>query len=76
MVARLGVIASTSGATQLMPATFELQAKAAGWSFVAPEVLAMTPYLATIVVLTMMSLGRRTGGRDAPACLGKPFPAQ
>ena len=56
-------------------ATFELQAKAAGWSFIAPEVLAMTPYLATIVVLTMMSLGRRTGGRDAPACLGKPFPA-
>lgn len=55
-------------------ATFELQAKAAGWSFVAPEVLAMTPYLATIVVLTMMSLGGRTGGRDAPACLGKPFP--
>lgn len=57
-------------------ATFELQAKAAGWSFIAPEVLAMTPYLATIVVLTMMSLGRRTGGRNAPACLGKPFPAQ
>lgn len=57
-------------------ATFELQAKAAGLSFIAPEVLAMTPYLATIVVLTMMSLGRRTGGRDAPSCLGKPFPAQ
>lgn len=56
-------------------ATFELQAKAAGLSFIAPEVLAMTPYLATIVVLTMMSLGRRPGGRDAPACLGKPFPA-
>lgn len=56
-------------------ATFELQAKAAGLSFIAPEVLAMTPYLATIVVLTMMSQGRRTGGRDAPACLGKPFPA-
>lgn len=57
-------------------ATFELQAKAAGLSWFAPEVLAMTPYLATIVVLTMMSLGRTTGGRDAPACLGKPFPAQ
>ena len=56
-------------------ATFELQAKAAGISWVAPEVLAMTPYLATIVVLTMMSLGTRTGGRNAPACLGKPFPA-
>ena len=56
-------------------ATFELQAKAAGISWIAPEVLAMTPYLATIVVLTMMSLGTRTGGRNAPACLGKPFPA-
>ncbi|WP_332692092.1 ABC transporter permease [Bosea sp. (in: a-proteobacteria)] len=56
-------------------ATFELQAKAAGVSWIAPEVLAMTPYLATIVVLTMMSLGQRTGGRNAPACLGKPFPA-
>ncbi|MGW9332559.1 ABC transporter permease [Bosea sp. NPDC055594] len=56
-------------------ATFELQAKAAGINWVAPEVLAMTPYLATIVVLTMMSLGTRTGGRNAPACLGKPFPA-
>jgi simple sugar transport system permease protein len=56
-------------------ATFELQAKAAGISWIAPEVLAMTPYLATIVVLTMMSLGTTTGGRNAPACLGKPFPA-
>ncbi|MEN5082512.1 ABC transporter permease [Bosea sp. TWI1241] len=56
-------------------ATFELQAKAAGWSFLAPEVLAMTPYLATIAVLTMMSLGRGSAGRNTPACLGKPFPA-
>jgi simple sugar transport system permease protein len=37
--------------------------------------MAMTPYLATIAVLTMMSLGRKTGRLDAPACLGKPFPA-
>ncbi|MBN9448068.1 MAG: ABC transporter permease, partial [Bosea sp.] len=56
-------------------ATFELQAKAAGISWIAPEVLAMIPYLASFVVLTMMSLGTRTGGRNAPACLGKPFPA-
>jgi simple sugar transport system permease protein len=55
--------------------TLELQAKAAGVSWLAPEVLAMTPYLATIAVLTMMSLGRKTGRLDAPACLGKPFPA-
>lgn len=53
--------------------TFELQAKAAGITWLAPEVLAMAPYLATILVLTMMSLGRKTGRLDAPACLGKPF---
>ncbi|MGX5732770.1 ABC transporter permease [Bosea thiooxidans] len=56
-------------------ATLELQAKAAGIGFLAPEVLAMAPYLATIAVLTMMSIGRRTGRLDAPACLGKPFSA-
>jgi len=55
--------------------TLELQAKAAGVTWLAPEFLAMTPYLATIAVLTMMSLGRRTGRLDAPACLGKPFSA-
>lgn len=55
--------------------TFELQAKAAGIAWLAPEVLAMAPYLATIAVLTMMSLGRKTGRLDAPACLGKPFSA-
>ena len=56
-------------------ATLELQAKAAGITWLAPEVLAMTPYLATILVLTMMSIGRKTGRLDVPACLGKPFPA-
>jgi len=55
--------------------TLELQAKAAGITWLAPELLAMTPYLATIAVLTMMSLGRRTGRLNAPACLGKPFSA-
>ena len=55
--------------------TLELQAKAAGITWLAPELLAMTPYLATIAVLTMMSIGRKTGRLDAPACLGKPFSA-
>ncbi len=55
--------------------TLELQAKAAGITWLAPEVLAMAPYLATIAVLTMMSLGRKSGRLDAPACLGKPFSA-
>ena len=55
--------------------TLELQAKAAGVTWLAPELLAMAPYLATVAVLTMMSLGRRAGRLDAPACLGKPFSA-
>lgn len=55
--------------------TLELQAKAAGITWLAPELLAMTPYLATVAVLTMMSLGRRSGRLTAPACLGKPFSA-
>ena len=44
--------------------TFELQAKAAGISIVAPEFLAALPYLATILVLALISmrqLGRRRG---------------
>ena len=56
-------------------ATLELQAKAAGITWLAPEVLAMTPYLATIAVLTMMSLSRKAGRLAAPACLGKNFSA-
>jgi simple sugar transport system permease protein len=55
--------------------TLELQAKAAGVTWLSPEVLAMAPYLATIAVLTMMSIGRKSGRLDAPACLGKPFSA-
>jgi simple sugar transport system permease protein len=52
--------------------TFELQAKAAGLDIVAPEFLAALPYLATIVVLALIS-SRRSVGAAAPACLGRPF---
>lgn len=52
--------------------TLELHAKAAGFSLLAPEFLAAMPYLATIVVLALISM-RKTGGSQAPACLGKPF---
>lgn len=55
--------------------TLELHAKAAGVSFVAPEVLAMLPYLATIVVLAAISIQRGRAGSNAPACLAKPFRA-
>lgn len=55
--------------------TLELHAKAAGVSFVAPEVLAMFPYLATIFVLTAISLRPQRARVSAPACLTKPFRA-
>jgi len=55
-------------------ATMELYAKAAGGPFrVLPsELWASLPYLATILVLVLISL-RRQAGTSAPACLGKPF---
>lgn len=52
--------------------TFELQAKAAGITLVPPEFLAALPYLATIVVLALISM-RKSAGSAAPACLGHPF---
>lgn len=52
--------------------TFELHAKAAGINIVAPEFLAALPYLATIVVLALIS-ARKSVGAAAPACLGRPF---
>ena len=52
--------------------TLELHAKAAGFSFVAPEFLAALPYLATIVVLALISM-RNNASSQAPACLARPF---
>ena len=52
--------------------TLELHAKAAGFSLVAPEFLAAMPYLATIIVLALISM-RKSTGAQAPACLGQPF---
>lgn len=52
--------------------TLELQSKAAGFTFVPPEFMAALPYLATIVVLALISI-RKSGGTAAPACLGRPF---
>ncbi|WP_416358017.1 ABC transporter permease [Aureimonas phyllosphaerae] len=54
--------------------TLELQAKAAGWSLLAPEFLTSLPYLATVLVLALISGSARTRNA-APACLGKPFRA-
>jgi simple sugar transport system permease protein len=53
--------------------TFELHAKAAGITVLPPEVLAMLPYLATILVLTLISVRPGRVAAAAPACLGKAF---
>jgi simple sugar transport system permease protein len=55
--------------------TLELQVKAAGFNFLAPEFLSALPYLATILVLALISAGRRSARTVAPACLGRPFKA-
>ncbi len=55
--------------------TLELQAKAAGWTVFAPEFLSSLPYLATILVLALISAGRNRAAAAAPACLAKPFRA-
>jgi ABC-type uncharacterized transport system permease subunit len=53
--------------------TIELYTKASGSMGVLPsEFWAALPYLATIIVLVLISL-RRSGNSAAPACLGKPF---
>lgn len=52
--------------------TIELQSKAAGFALIPPEFLASLPYLATIIVLALISL-RKSGATAAPACLGRPF---
>ena len=53
--------------------TLELHAKAAGFTLLPPEMLAMLPYLATIVVLTLISMRPGRLAAAAPACLGKAF---
>jgi simple sugar transport system permease protein len=60
----------TAGACLFFGATFAVQdrAQAAGWRL-APELLQMLPYAATVLVLAF-SLRRNTG---APAALGKPY---
>ena len=53
--------------------TIELYTKASGSMGLLPsEFWAALPYLATIIVLVLISL-RRAGRSAAPACLGRPF---
>lgn len=51
----------------------QLYLQGAGGIGVPAQVMNMLPYLATIIVLTVISAGPWRGRLDAPACLGKPF---
>jgi simple sugar transport system permease protein len=51
----------------------QLYAQGAGGLGIPAQVMSMLPYLATIVVLTVIAAGPWKGRLDAPACLGKPF---
>ncbi|HEX4767514.1 MAG TPA: ABC transporter permease [Lichenihabitans sp.] len=54
-------------------AVLQLYVQGSGAVFVPTQVLAMLPYIATIVVLTLISSGSMRNRLNAPACLGKPF---
>jgi ABC-type uncharacterized transport system permease subunit len=51
----------------------QLYAQGAGGFGVPAQVMSMLPYLATILVLVIISAGPWKGRLNAPACLGKPF---
>ena len=51
----------------------QLYAQGAGGLGIPSQVMSMLPYLATILVLTVIAAGPWRGRLDAPACLGKPF---
>ncbi len=51
----------------------QLYAQGAGGIGVPAQVMSMLPYVATIVVLTVIAAGPWKGRLDAPACLGRPF---
>lgn len=54
-------------------AILQLYLQGSGLVFVPTQVLAMLPYIATIVVLTLISSGSLSKRLDAPACLGRAF---
>ncbi len=56
-------------------AILQLWLQARGLLFVPSQVLAMLPYLATIIVLVVISSGPARSRLGAPASLGKPFRA-
>lgn len=51
-----------------------MQLHGQAWGFEVPsQIMSMLPYLATILVLVLISADRSKIRRNAPACIGKPF---
>ncbi len=62
------------GGAMLFGGTTVLQLHAQAWGIGLPgQLLSAVPYLATILALVLLSLGRRRGGSLAPAALGRDF---
>jgi simple sugar transport system permease protein len=58
----------------IFAAVTQLQFYGQGWGLGVPaQVLAMAPYLATIVALVAISRDRALTRANAPACIGRPF---
>jgi simple sugar transport system permease protein len=58
----------------IFAAVTQLQFYGQGWGLgVPPQVLAMAPYLATVVALVLISRDRALTRANAPACIGRPF---
>ena len=51
----------------------QLYLQGSGRVAIPPQILSMFPYLATIIVLTIISAGPLRGRFSAPACLGRTF---
>lgn len=54
-------------------AVLQLYAQGSGFTLIPTQFLTMLPYVATVVVLTLISSGSLRSRLAAPACLGKPF---
>ncbi len=59
------------GAALLFGALYHLSFRLQAW--IAPELLKLMPYACTIIVLTVMAMGKSQRGQHAPAALGQPY---
>ena len=72
MAQALGGEVARTGAGEFGKTPLTVRSRAGMFSALPSEFWAALPYLATIIVLVIISL-RRSSSSGAPACLGKPF---